>query len=275
VNLAEWRAHRDRIVADAVRRWSLALGPPYPGPHVSFTAPARTPEGADVVLKVQFPHREAEHEAEALRRWDGAGAIRLLDAAPDLHALLLERAEPGASLATVPPDDALAILIGLLGDLRVPATAPFDTLPSEAARWVRHLGDPDRVAALDPGLVDAARRCLATLGPTCTESVLLHQDLHGGNVLSARREPWLAIDPKPLLGERAFSVAPIVRSVELGHSRDAVVGRLDRLCAELALDRDRARGWTIGQTMAWAAGADADAEIVERHQQVVRWLLDA
>ena len=273
MTLAEWRARRDRIVADAARRWSLALGPPYLGPHVSFAAPARTPEGTDVVLKVQFPHREAEHEAEALRRWDGAGAVRLLDTAPDLHALLLERAEPGASLATVAPDDALAILIGLLAHLWVPATAPFDTLRSEAARWVRHLGEPVRVAALDPGLVDAARTRLATLGPTVTESVLLHQDLHGGNVLSARREPWLAIDPKPLVGERAFSVAPIVRSVELGHSRAAVVGRLDRLCAELALDRERARGWTIGQTMAWAAGADA--EIVERHQQVVRWLLDA
>ena len=29
---------------------------------------------------------------------------------------------------------------------------------------------------------------------------LLHWDLHFENVLSAEREPWLAIDPKPLLG---------------------------------------------------------------------------
>jgi streptomycin 6-kinase len=113
---------------------------------------------------------------------------------------------------------------------------------------------------------------LADLGSTVTESVLLHQDLHGDNVLSARREPWLVIDPKPLVGERELSVAPIVRSAELGHTRAAVRYRLDRLCAELALDRDRARDWTVGQTMAWSTGGD-DA-LVARHQQVVRWLLE-
>ena len=71
--------------------------------------------------------------------------------------------------------------------------------------------------------------------------MLLHQDLHGDNVLAAEREPWLAIDPKPLAGEREFGIAPIVRSRELGHSRREVLGRLDRLVTELGLDRERAR----------------------------------
>jgi streptomycin 6-kinase len=99
--------------------------------------------------------------------------------------------------------------------------------------------------------------------------VLLHQDLHGGNVLAAGREPWLAIDPKPLVGEREFAVAPIVRSPELGHSRRAVVGRLDRLTSDLGLERDRARGWTIGQTVAWAVDGGRE------HVEVVQWLLEA
>ena len=98
--------------------------------------------------------------------------------------------------------------------------------------------------------------------------MLLHQDLHGDNVLAAQREPWLAIDPKPLTGEREFAVAPIVRSTELGHSRRAVLHRLDRLTAELGLDRDRARGWTIAQTIAWAIDGPGE------HLDVVRWLLD-
>ena len=83
----------------------------------------------------------------------------------------------------------------------------------------------------------------------------LHQDLHGENVLAAQREPWLVIDPKPLVGEREFAVAPIVRSPELGHSKRDVLYRLDRLCAELDLDRERARGWTIAQTIAWSGGS--------------------
>jgi streptomycin 6-kinase len=101
--------------------------------------------------------------------------------------------------------------------------------------------------------------------------VLLHQDLHGDNVLAAQREPWLAIDPKPLVGEREFGIAPIVRSGELGHSRREVLERFDRLTSELALDRDRARGWTIAQTIAWAF----DGWHHRGHSEVARWLLEA
>jgi streptomycin 6-kinase len=120
-------------------------------------------------------------------------------------------------------------------------------------------------------LLDEALAALRELAPTQGEQVLLHQDLHGDNVLAARREPWLAIDPKPLAGEREFGVAPIVRSRELGHSRSDVLRRFDRLTAELGLDRERARGWTIGQTIAWSVGD----EYHEAHVETARWLLGA
>jgi streptomycin 6-kinase len=123
---------------------------------------------------------------------------------------------------------------------------------------------------LEPVLVDHAVGVLRELGPTVTGGVLLHQDLHGGNVLRAEREPWLVIDPKPLAGEREFSIAPIVRSFELGHSRRHVLHRLDRLCGELGLDRERARGWAIAQTVAWSGGSD----FIATHLETAQWLLD-
>jgi streptomycin 6-kinase len=89
-------------------------------------------------------------------------------------------------------------------------------------------------------------------------------------VLAAEREPWLVIDPKPLAGEREFSAASIVRSPELGHSRRDVLYRLDRLCSELSLDRERAKGWTIAQTIAWSGGSD----YVDTHMETVKWLLE-
>ena len=98
--------------------------------------------------------------------------------------------------------------------------------------------------------------------------MLLHQDLHTGNVLSAAREPWLAIDPKPLLGEREFGLAPVVRGAELGHSRAHVFHRLDRLSRELRLDRRRACGWTFVQTLAWSIDTVVWTEMVE----IARWL---
>jgi streptomycin 6-kinase len=228
-------------------------------------------DGTPAVLKLIHPHREAEHEADALTRWAGAGAVRLLERSDDGWAILMERCEPGTPLSAAGPDTALEVLTGLLPRLWAPAGAPFHTLADEADWWVSYLPAEWEQAGrpFERRLLDAAVDALASLAPTQGEQVLLHQDLHGDNVLAAGREPWLAIDPKPLVGEREFAVAPIVRSSELGHSRQAVLARLDRLTAELGLDRERAIGWTIGQTIAW--GIESGPE----HHEVARWLLDA
>jgi streptomycin 6-kinase len=253
-------------------RWGLTLGEPYPPGAAGYAVRATLPDGSPAVLKLIDLHRESEHEADALARWDGAGAVRLLDRTDDGSAVLIERCEPGTPLSAAGPESALAVLTGLLPRLWVPAGPPFHSLADEAGWWVSYLPDEWEAAGrpFERRLVDAAVEALTALGPTQREQVLLHQDLHGDNVLAAEREPWLAIDPKPLVGEREFAVAPIVRSHELGHSRAAVVGRLDRLTSELGLDRDRARGWTIGQTVAWAVDGG-----MPEHVEAARWLLDS
>ena len=122
-------------------------------------------------------------------------------------------------------------------------------------------------------MLDTATDALRELSSSQGEQVLLHQDLHGENVLAAQREPWLTIDPKPLVGEREFAVAPIVRSFELGGTKRDVVHRLERLTSELGLDRERALWWTIGQTLAWSSLDDTT--VLDNHLQAVRWLLEA
>ena len=155
------------------------------------------------------------------------------------------------------------MFVELLPRLWKPAGAPFGTLAAEAVWWSDSLAETwERFGRpFERRLLDAALEALIELPRTQGEQVLLHQDLHGDNVLAAQREPWLAIDPKPLVGEREFGVAPIVRSRELGHSRRDVLYRFDRLVSELGLDRERARGWTIGQTIAWAF----DGEVRQTH----------
>jgi streptomycin 6-kinase len=252
----------------AADRWSLELGDPFVQGVGGFTTRARLPNGTPVVLKLADPHRESEHEADALEAWDGNGAIRLVDRDESGRMLLLEHCIPGSPLSRLDPDIALDVLVGLLPRLWMPAGAPFRTLSDEAAWWAGYL--PRRWRG-DPGLLAAALAALRELPATQGEQVLLHQDLHGDNVLAAEREPWLVIDPKPLVGEREFSVAPIVRSFELGARRRDVLHRLDRLTDELGLDRARARNWTIAQTVAWTPGEPADAKW---HLQVARWLLE-
>jgi streptomycin 6-kinase len=258
LTIARWREGAPRIADEIAEEWGLTLGEPYEPGFCGHVVRADLDDGTPAVLKLSYPDRETLQEPDALERWNGDGAVRLLRRDDDRCALLLERCEPGTFLSRAP--DALDVLIGLLPRLWTDAGG-FRTLEDEAAHW------------LDNGLAlgrhgDLAAGLVRELAPSQGELVLAHQDLHGDNVLAAQREPWLAIDPKPLAAEREFAVVPIVRSPELGHSRRDVLRRLDRLSAELGLDRERVRGWTIVQTLAWSEGNH-----VAPHLEVVEWLL--
>jgi streptomycin 6-kinase len=260
--LSEWRRDAHRLADELAADWGLRLGEPYAPGAAGHVVRAERADGTPAVLKLVYPHRESEQEADALERWDGDGAVRLLARDDERNALLLERCEPGTFLAAAP--DPVGVLVELLPRLWKSGEG-FRPLVEEAEHWI-HDGDLARLP--DGRLRDAATALLRELAPSQGEQVLLHQDLHGENVLSAQREPWLVIDPKPLAGEREFAVAPIVRGSELGYSKRDVVYRLDRLCAELGLDRERARGWTIAQTVAWSGDAVSDLS------EVVEWLLE-
>jgi streptomycin 6-kinase len=270
---AAWLERVPELVEQSVAEWELTLGEPYVAGAAGYAVRAELPDGTPAVLKLIYPHREAEHEAEALKVWDGDGAVRLLAYDADRWAMLIERCEPGSLLATVEADAALDVLIGLLPRLWKGVREPFRPLADEAAWWVDYLPTEWERAGrpFDRRLLDEAVELLETLSASQGEQVLLHQDLHTDNVLAAQREPWLAIDPKPLLGEREFAVAPIVRDFELGHSRRGALHRLDRLTSELGLDRERACGWTVGQSVAWAF----DSTYIRTHLETVLWLWEA
>ena len=257
-----------------MREWSLTeVGEPFPYAFASLAMPVRTADGGDAVLKVQFPDREGRHEADALALWNGDGAVRLLEHDPARSALLIERCRPGTPLADLELDAALDVACELLPRLWVAAGPPFTTLTDEAQQWSEAL-QVDWEATGRPfpqSLLDAALDAIATLSPSQPEAVLVNQDLHALNVVSAEREPWLVIDPKPLIGERAFGIAALVRGGELGHGRAQVLRRLDRLTADLGINRDRARGWCLAQTLAW--GLDESGS-EQAHVEVARWLSD-
>jgi len=270
----DWLQQLPTHVRTCVDRWSLRLDKPYDQSNVSIVFPAAMADGSPAVLKVQFPHKESEHEAEALRRWNGQGAVKLFAVADEHHALLMEPCEPGDHLSAAQPAEALEVFAQILPRLWIEAGEPFVSLLDESAEWIKDLplfweraGRPFEVK-----LLEVALEALDTVRRNPRQQILIHQDLHGDNVLRATREPWLVIDPKPLTGEREFSLAPIVRSYEFGHSRKQAIHRLDWLTAALRLDRERARLWSLGQTLAWACG---DGNVLPRHVETARWLWQA
>ena len=266
-----WLRALPGVVERCASRWGLRLGAPYDYAYASLAVRCTTPQADDCVLKIQFPDRESEREAEALAHWDGDGAVRLLAHDPEASALLLERCVPGTPLSAADPDEALDVVVGLLPRLWKPAGEPFLPLTEEAQWWLQGLeGTWDRAGRpFERALLDEALEVLRTLPHSQGEQVLVNQDLHVDNVLRAQREPWLLIDPKPLAAEREFGIVAVVRGAELGHSREAVRHRLDRLTDELGLDRERVRLWTLAHTIAWGFEGD---QVLEPFIEIARWL---
>jgi streptomycin 6-kinase len=266
---AAWLDELPSLVKACAEGWGLDLGPPWTNSRASLTMPADR-DGERLVLKLQVPDREGEHEADALRRWDGDGAVPLIDHDPERHALILERLEPGTPLSSIDPEAALTAMIDLVRRLSVPAGPPFRPLADEAADLrAELLAHAERTGrAVPERVITAALEAFDDLVPTQGSSVLVNQDLHADNVLAATREPWFVIDPKPLTGEREFAVVAIVRGPELGHGRDQVRRRLGRVSQELELDRERVRRWTLAHTVAWGF----DPEPLPRHMEVATWL---
>ena len=218
----------------------------------------RLADGTEAVLKIPVDDDiDSVHEPEALSLWDGRGAVRLIDRDPDSRAYLIERCRPGSPLGRAYDDESLEAIAGALERLWRPPSpdVPWRRLIDVAARWIEEVPrNRDRHGQpYEERLLDEALDVLRTLAPTQGELVLCHQDLHGGNLLRAEREQWLAIDSKPIVAERAYDAVPAVRDLD-EHDRitaDQLRYRLDFMSERLGLDRDRIRLWGLAKHLAW------------------------
>jgi streptomycin 6-kinase len=257
-------------------RWRLGLGPAYGGGTHALVLAVTRADGSPAALKVPVVDDENYAEADALLAYDGDGAVRLLDYDRGSGALLLERAEPGTALLEHPDRDAaVEIACRLLRRLRRPAPpgARFPLARHVAAGWVDGLPDRQRghrLAELDRLLPDAVATAERYADAPAGPELLINRDLHLGNILRARREPWLLIDPKPLVGEAAFEGGfPVLKRLEdAGPDPGPLVAdrAADQVAAGLAVDVDRVRGWALLRAMEsalWTAdqGRDPGTEL--------------
>ena len=227
---------------------------------MSWVAPADGRGGTRWVLKISVPNDESRFEHIALRQIHGEGMVRLIDTYRERRALLLERLEPGTPLTSLADEDeANRIAAGLLRRLLRPPLPghPFRRAADEAIRWGRDLPIQNEATGrpCDRALIEEAVELAYHLAGSEGAVVLGYRDLHHGNILAAQREPWLAIDPKPVVAEREYSCAALLcgRRAELADDPAAaprMARRLDLLSAELALDRERMRGWAMVQSIA-------------------------
>lgn len=242
------------FVQDLETRWSLTLGAPYVDASCAWVAPTELRDGSTAVLKLGMPHFEGEHEIQGLRFWDGDPTVRLLNADEELGAMLLERCVPGSSLRTLPEAEQDPIIAELLQRLWRPAPAAHSFRPlSELMEYwsAETLADFERWQ--DAGLVRDGLELFAELPRTATAAVMLATDLHAGNVLRAEREPWLAIDPKPFVGDPAYDATQHLFNCTARLRKDPK-GTIARVADLLAVDRERVRLWTFARAAAEPRG---------------------
>lgn len=255
-----WAVSLPQVIADLEGRWKLELGEPLE--HDGFTAvviPAATEDGRLAVLKLSFPHMEGRDEASGLAFWDGEPTVRLLAHDEPSGALLLERCVPGLPLRGRPEDERDATLADLLKRLwRQPHDGHgFRHLAEMLAYWRDEtLADEERWP--DAALVREGVAALEELMRPRAGDVLLGTDVHSGNVLAAERRPWLVIDVRPFVGDRAYDATQHMFDQQ-ERLADDPVGFVRRWADLLDLSEERVRAWTFARFAA------------ERRDTVAQW----
>jgi streptomycin 6-kinase len=256
----DWLRRLPTILINCEQRWGLTIAQPfaYESYAYHYVAPATRSNGQAVVVKAHAPTNEFVQEAEALRLCAGHGMARLLDY--DMHdrVLLLERLLPGTPLLEIEDDEeATSYAAGVMRQLwrPVPAGHPFPSVADWGQGFQRlrqhYAGNS---GPFPPALLAEAESLYAEMTASMTEHVLLHGDLHHENILTAEREPWLAIDPKGLVGEPAYETGALLRNRhpdlhELAGARKILARRIDILAEELDLSRTRVRNWAVAQAV--------------------------
>jgi streptomycin 6-kinase len=257
-----WLERLPELVEQVVSRWSLKLGPAIGGDEGScaWLAAVTRANGERAILKLGMPHFEGAHEINGLQFWGGIPTVVIFEADPGLGAMLLERCDPGSSLRTLPePDQDLEIARLLKLIWRTPPPGhPFRPLSAMLAHWAEG-AVTERGNWPDPGLVGEGLRLFEDLSRSGPADVLLATDLHAGNVLQAKRERWLVIDPKPFVGDSAYDATQHLlncRARLLKNPRDTIC----RFSDLLEVDPERVRQWTFARVAVESSHASAYAE---------------
>ncbi|MEV1008008.1 aminoglycoside phosphotransferase family protein [Streptomyces sp. NPDC049881] len=246
-----WTAALPALADRMLAHWRLRLTGPGLHGMVALVLPVLTEDGTPAALKLQPPDDETRDEPRALAAWAGDGAVRLLAHDPATGSMLLERLSHRSLGTVADAREAVTLLTGLLARLTTATPPP----------GMRHLRDitadmlervPHALPKADPACRPLLKNCAAAVREVAGEpgDRLLHWDLHYDNVLAplpdSHREPWLAIDPKPLVGDPCFDIAPALYN---RYTPDGTRARFDLMTALLNADRARARAWTLGRVL--------------------------
>ncbi|MBC7591987.1 MAG: phosphotransferase [Salinibacterium sp.] len=283
-----WDAAAVGLVSSMLDRWHLIPGEPYVGGESGAVVRVTTSDGRPAVLKVGFPHIEGVGEALALEWWGESRAPVVLRQDVWTWSMLLERVDPGLQLSHFPApverslEIASDLFAGLMSMPR-PLDSGISTVTEIVGAQFANARDrmPDQREALE--FLGAARRVDegielgSELARDDAASALLHGDLNPGNILR-RRNHWIVIDPKPMLGEPEFDLFPLISQLRspLRGSKPAhtIAAHLETVCGAGGTDATLAASWSVARAalnVTWQLHDGDHAAATEAARELAVW----
>ena len=268
---SDWDGASLEILATTLDRWQLTAGDPLAGGVSALVIAVTQADGSPAVLKLGFPHEEGVGEALGLEAYGPVLAPRVLRQDAWTWALLLERIQPGDSIlhTDLALDDAFRAACALHSALAArPAPAGLPTLAramSDYATGCRGRLPRQRAALEALGVAELVHTALAELEALAADpvsAVLLHGDFNPNNILRSNGPGgWRVIDPKPLVGDPAYDLWPLI--AQLGDT--PLAERIGLAARFSGLDERRLARWGFARTgldVSWALedGLDAEAQ---------------
>lgn len=252
----KWLNGLPEIIKKYESKWGLKSLGSFPVLTFNYVEKVKTKNGEYLVLKIGFPGDiEFTKEATALRLYGGNGAVRVINEDVEDCVLLLEGCDPGKSLHTLNDETKETLIFTNVAQRiwrRPSEDSMFENISSEIKDFEWYFKNPKKVDNYLPkDLIMKAYETFKHLVETQHESILLHGDLHHDNILSSDRG-WLAIDPKGVIGEKAYECASFIfnpykqfnEQQELINA-EFLGNRIDRIAGNLRLDKKRITQWAF------------------------------
>jgi streptomycin 6-kinase len=286
-----WQAEASTLVAAMLHRWDLSPGGAYIGGATGSVLSVTQASGEPAVLKVAYPHVEGIWEAVGLQSFPVGCAPSVLAQDAWTWSILLESIAPGTRLKAGSMGAREALEAGgrlhkQLSAAAAPSSIPQladamrdysaqarDRLPSQSS----DLGDLG-VLSLVVTAIDELDVLAGTGGSTGSGQCLIHGDYNPGNILDAGAGRWVAIDPKPLVGDPAYDLWPLVSQVGAPtrgvHPAEQLARQLAIAAESAEVDPARAARWSCarsGLNVSWYLAAGDRGQAAEEAVTLAAW----
>ncbi|HEX7042603.1 MAG TPA: aminoglycoside phosphotransferase family protein [Patescibacteria group bacterium] len=255
----KWLNNLPQLIKNFERKWEIKVKSPFPLSY-NYVAPAIMNNGESVVLKISFPNNnEFEAETEALKFYNGIGAIKLIKESKEENVLLLEKAQPGIRLREIKSDEEqVSIASNVIKRLhkKIPDSYPFK-FPT-LADWSKIFERYKEKYSLNLGpipkkIFENGESIFNELLNDKKEMVLLHGDLHTDNILSSENE-WVIIDPKGVIGESEFELGAYLRNPyydlpKNSNYKEIEINRIVQFAEEFNFDKKRILRWAYASAV--------------------------